>query len=185
MLDTYATIGEFAADLRKLKKETPNCLAFHKRFTIDGKDVVLKFFAQKKVSVQRLIIDGVTHNSKEDVSMRAAVDYICDSFKPHEEKNYLKNTRMIYHSDPGHAWLEVSFCLLKELGIEDEISAHSYVSGGKIFLECDCDAKILTEKLNECGIVVKPEIKRYDDFCHIRNLPFYQPPETEPSMTMK
>ena len=183
MLDTYATIGEFTADLRKLRKENPDCLAFHKRFTIGGKDVVLKFFAQKKVSIQRLIINGITHNSKEDVSMKAALEYLCETFKSNDP-NDLKNIKTIYHTDPGHAWLEVPLYLLKELGIEDKVSTYSYIDGGKIFLECDCDMEIFTEKLKEHGVTVKPKIKRHDEFCYIRNLPFYNPPEAEPSMTI-
>lgn len=54
--------------------------------------------------------------------------------------------KMTWHSDPGHAWLEVTEEQLKALGIGPKISCYSYKDGGgKVFLEEDCDAeKFLT-----------------------------------------
>lgn len=46
----------------------------------------------------------------------------------------------IFHTDPGHGWLEVPKAELKYLGIEDKISSCSYVKGDKVYLEEDCDA---------------------------------------------
>ncbi len=45
-----------------------------------------------------------------------------------------------FHTDPGHAWLEVPVALLHELGISEDISSYSYVQGKSAFLEEDLDA---------------------------------------------
>jgi hypothetical protein len=44
-----------------------------------------------------------------------------------------------YISDPGHGWLEVPKTLLKELAIQDKITAYSYENGRMVYLEEDCD----------------------------------------------
>ena len=46
----------------------------------------------------------------------------------------------IFHADPGHAWLAVKASELINLGIADKISSYSYVKGGTVYLEEDCDA---------------------------------------------
>lgn len=43
------------------------------------------------------------------------------------------------HSDPGHAWLEVTLKEIFELGIADKITEYSYMSSSKVYLEEDCD----------------------------------------------
>ena len=48
----------------------------------------------------------------------------------------------IWHSDPGHAWLEVDRAELIELGILDKISCYSYQKNDKVYLEEDRDAGI-------------------------------------------
>jgi hypothetical protein len=45
----------------------------------------------------------------------------------------------IFHSDPGHAWLEVDRQELKDLNILQDITTFSYQKGDKVFLEEDCD----------------------------------------------
>jgi len=49
--------------------------------------------------------------------------------------------RFIFHGDPGHAWLEVPLSLVKEYGLEKDISSYSYVNekSGMVFLEEDSD----------------------------------------------
>jgi len=56
----------------------------------------------------------------------------------------VKNTNDIYihHEDPGHGWLEVSCAEIKALGIADKISSYSYLRGGKMYLEEDCDMAV-------------------------------------------
>ena len=52
---------------------------------------------------------------------------------------------VLWHSDCGHAWLEVDKDILKKLGISNKISRFSYENNGKAFLEEDCDAHIFFE----------------------------------------
>ena len=49
---------------------------------------------------------------------------------------------LIFHSDPGHGWLEVPITLAEELGITNQISSYSYTDGWNVFLEEDCDATL-------------------------------------------
>lgn len=44
-----------------------------------------------------------------------------------------------FYQDPGHGWIKVPFSLIKELGIEKEISCHSYWRKGQVYLEEDSD----------------------------------------------
>jgi hypothetical protein len=53
--------------------------------------------------------------------------------KPKGEAKY------IFHSDPGHGWLAVKYTELESLGILNKISGYSYVKGGTVYLEEDCD----------------------------------------------
>ena len=45
-----------------------------------------------------------------------------------------------YYHDAGHGWLAVKRNLLRESGLEEEISAFSYQKGQTVYLEEDCDA---------------------------------------------
>jgi hypothetical protein len=42
--------------------------------------------------------------------------------------------------DPGHAWLRVPLVEIAQLGIEDQISAYSFINGRFAYLEEDSDA---------------------------------------------
>ena len=46
----------------------------------------------------------------------------------------------IWASDAGHEWLAVKRQELIDLEIADQITAYSYVKGGTVYLEGDCDA---------------------------------------------
>ena len=61
-----------------------------------------------------------------------------------------------FFSDPGHAWLEVSKSLLKQLNVEHQISSFSYInhSSGLVYLEEDCDAGIFMDAAKQAGIKV-------------------------------
>lgn len=59
-----------------------------------------------------------------------------------------------FYQDPGHGWLEVDRGLLSNLGIEREISVFSYQKDNKVYLEEDCDARVLVEKLESQGVKV-------------------------------
>ena len=55
-----------------------------------------------------------------------------------------------FYQDASHGWVKVPFSLIKELGIEKNISCHSYWRKGQVYLEEDCDfgkfCKALKEK---------------------------------------
>ena len=45
-----------------------------------------------------------------------------------------------FYCDPGHSWLKVSKEEIKP--IKDQISPYSYMNGGFVYLEEDCDAAV-------------------------------------------
>jgi len=57
----------------------------------------------------------------------------------------------IFHSDPGHGWLEVTRAECKRLGILERISHYSYQRGDKVYLEEDCDAALWVEAKRAAG----------------------------------
>jgi hypothetical protein len=61
-------------------------------------------------------------------------------------------TTYTFHTDPGHGWLEVSRSELAMLHIDDAISAYSYQSGDKVYLEEDCDASLFVDALECLGV---------------------------------
>ena len=67
---------------------------------------------------------------------------------------------LIFHSDPGHAWLEVSKVELRRVGVsKNEISHYSYKKGPNVYLEEDCDAGIYINAL------MKKDSLSRDDIC--------------------
>jgi hypothetical protein len=58
----------------------------------------------------------------------------------------------VFHTDPGHGWLEVSKDELSLFNIADKISSYSYKLGNKVFLEEDCDAGLFINALENKGI---------------------------------
>jgi hypothetical protein len=81
-------------------------------------------------------------------------------------------TTYIFHSDPGHGWLEVTRAECKRLGILNKISIYSYQRGNKVYLEEDCDATLFIEakkehkeefKFDEQNVEVTP-IRNYQSF---------------------
>lgn len=44
-----------------------------------------------------------------------------------------------FHTDPGHAWLQVPLAELVRLGIERHITRYSFIDGEFAYLEEDCD----------------------------------------------
>ena len=57
----------------------------------------------------------------------------------------------LFHSDPGHGWLQVKRQELKDIGILDKISYYSYQKRGDVFLEEDCDYSLFVERMKELG----------------------------------
>jgi hypothetical protein len=60
-----------------------------------------------------------------------------------------------FHSDPEHGWLEVGFSEIKRLGIEKDISQHSYRKGERVFLEEDSDAGKFLNAKKKLGEIVR------------------------------
>lgn len=89
----------------------------------------------------------------------------------------MKNT-FKYYTDPGHGWIGVKVELLRELGIQAQISEFSYQNenGTMAYLEEDCDASLFVEKYIE-RFGVKPEFKdSHTDRMHwIRSYESYTP----------
>ena len=48
-------------------------------------------------------------------------------------------TKFKFYQDPGHGWVKVPKALLKEIGIDEQISSYSYMRGDWAYLEEDCD----------------------------------------------
>lgn len=69
----------------------------------------------------------------------------------------------MFHSDSGHGWLAVKRSILEELDLLDQISTYSYQKGRTVYLEEDCDAPLLTNKIIRAGFKVKyTESKNYN-----------------------
>jgi hypothetical protein len=73
----------------------------------------------------------------------------------------------IFHTDPGHGWLEVEEELVKLFNIR--VSQFSYRKGNKLFLEEDCDAPRFTNALDKAGIEYKITQRNTNDYSRIRN----------------
>ena len=71
----------------------------------------------------------------------------------------------LFHSDPGHGWLQVKRQELKDLGILDKISHYSYQKRGDVFLEEDCDYSLFMHEMRSRGKEVKITelVSKHDD----------------------
>ena len=84
--------------------------------------------------------------------------------------------KKVFHSDPSHGWMAVKLSELKMMGIETQISQHSYVKGKTAYLEEDCDAVKFIEATKAKGITV--ELKQSpprDNYSPIRYFKSYSP----------
>lgn len=61
----------------------------------------------------------------------------------------MKTFTVIVYSDAGHAWGKVKRQVLVNLGIADKVSAYSYQYKDNVYLEEDCDLRLLMEALPE------------------------------------
>ena len=57
----------------------------------------------------------------------------------------------LFHTDPGHGWLQVKRQELVDLGILDKISHYSYQKGDDVYLEEDCDYSRFIMRMKELG----------------------------------
>jgi len=79
-----------------------------------------------------------------------------------------------YHIDPGHGYVMTTLTLLRELGIENDISQFSYQDGEKVYLEEDCDLSRFTKALTANNIIYTFEEKVHYKDCFVRSLPRYR-----------
>lgn len=80
------------------------------------------------------------------------------------------------HSDPGHTWLEVPRTLLKEVGVEKNITGFSYQRGDKIYLEENSDLPVFIKALTDKGrSYTIATTKHYDGEAKIRNYARFKP----------
>ncbi len=78
----------------------------------------------------------------------------------------------IFHSDPGHGWLEVERSELYQFGIADKITGYSYQEGSRVYLEEDCDASLFADVLEQNGFDFKYK-EIYHDKTRIRYMNHY------------
>ena len=86
-----------------------------------------------------------------------------------------------FHNDPGHAWLQVPICLIREIGVELHISPFSYMNGNDAFLEEDGDAPLFLKALTEAGNTYSIT-EAYEENTPIRH---YQSFYVEPRLTVE
>lgn len=84
----------------------------------------------------------------------------------------MKSRKLTFMTDPGHGWLSVSNKDIKELGIADKISAYSYMSPTRSFLEEDEDASIFMDAAKAAGWKIETKTS-YSENTPIRNYPDY------------
>ena len=85
----------------------------------------------------------------------------------------MKSITFLYHTDPGHGWVEVPMHELHRLGIAGKITSHSYRQGETAFLEEDRDATLFIETLRAQGLEVKL-VPRYQEVTPIRRYSHYR-----------
>lgn len=83
--------------------------------------------------------------------------------------------QIIYHTDPGHGWLQVTRAELEQLGIAGEITSCSYQSGPYVYLEEDCDAETYIKALEAKTGAVLDFVEKFKEQTPIRTYPRYRP----------
>lgn len=66
----------------------------------------------------------------------------------------MKKITLQSFSDPGHGWVKCKMSLLRDLGIDRDITSFSYRRGDDAYLEEDCDAPRLIQALQSKGVTV-------------------------------
>lgn len=83
--------------------------------------------------------------------------------------------RLVFHTDPGHGWLQVELRDIKSLRLEHAITRHSYLrrKAGFAYLEEDCDAPTFLKAAKEQGWIIKIEERYVDRESPIRDFAQY------------
>ena len=85
----------------------------------------------------------------------------------------------IWAHDAGHEWLAVKQNELNNLGIQNTISSFSYMKGGTVYLEGDCDAARFIDAYTEkFGHAPKTKQGKYWDRQPCRSFASYVAPTT-------
>jgi len=72
-----------------------------------------------------------------------------------------KDQTMVWHSDPSHAWLEVSIPQLCEAGlILSDLSIYSYRQGSTLYLEEDYDAPLYLQSSGRACRTIERHLRR-------------------------
>jgi len=83
----------------------------------------------------------------------------------------------IWAVDAGHEWLAVKQKELVQLNIADKISSYSYVKGGTVYLEGDCDAaEFINAYKQKHGVEPKTKQGKHWDRQPCRSFARYQAP---------
>lgn len=77
--------------------------------------------------------------------------------------------KLKYYTDPGHGWIAIKRKVLNDLEVADKITVFSYQKGQTVYLEEDCDAFLVMQKLSEKGITVTFDRKHTNNRSPIRN----------------
>ena len=80
---------------------------------------------------------------------------------------------LIYHTDPGHGWLEVPRNDLTTLGIAHDISACSYQDEMNAYLEEDVDAGVYLRAARAACWQVGTQDRYVGGSSFVRHLPGY------------
>lgn len=87
----------------------------------------------------------------------------------------MKKLKLKFYTDPSHGWLAAKRELVENLGIKFDITHFSYQKGNTVYLEEDCDAKLLVERLKNKGVDVDFEVRSSNNRSHIRSYEQYRP----------
>ena len=79
-----------------------------------------------------------------------------------------------YHVDENSGFVYVDMDLLKQLGIDDKISAQSKREGQKVYLDEGADLNTLTDALTANNIIYTFNERVHYTRCFIHDLPSYQ-----------
>ena len=85
-----------------------------------------------------------------------------------------KTHEFVMITDPAHGWMATNMDMLRKYGVEGLISSHSYRDGNDVYLEEDCDARILLNAIEAHGdIAAFHTDKHTNDPSWIRDLESY------------
>ena len=85
----------------------------------------------------------------------------------------MKTKKFDVYSDPGHAWVKVKLTEIAKLGIQDKITGFSYVRGGYVYLEEDCDLSTFVLAARKAGYEPKWREHSSEKSSKIRNYKSY------------